>query len=119
MKSLSVGLPCPLFWCFCDTINVEWGTLLASLELLAGGFSAGWTGGWHRQARKGVHAMFIDHTKINTMPLILGPLFDRENRPGLRYADTENLVLQYRTDTEALRTLLPECYEPADDPTVR
>jgi acetoacetate decarboxylase len=74
---------------------------------------------WHGKAEKGEDMMLIDPTKINAMPLVMGPLFDRENRPGLVYADTENLVLQYRTDIEAVRAVLPECYEPAEDPAVR
>jgi acetoacetate decarboxylase len=62
--------------------------------------------------------MLIDQTKIYMMPLIMGPLYDRENRPGLVYSDTDSLVLQYQTNREAVRALLPTCYEPANDPMV-
>jgi acetoacetate decarboxylase len=53
------------------------------------------------------------------MPLILGPLYDRENRPGLVYTAYESLVLQYTTDPDAIPPLLPDCYKPSPNATVR
>jgi acetoacetate decarboxylase len=63
--------------------------------------------------------MIIDRDKINTMPLIIGPLYDRENRPGLVYTAYESLVLQYQTDSDAIPPLLPGCFSPSPDATVR
>ena len=50
------------------------------------------------------------------MPLILGPVADRSK--GSKYERVEMLALQYQTEYDSVKALLPECYEPADDPTV-
>jgi acetoacetate decarboxylase len=62
--------------------------------------------------------MKLDPKKIYTMPLIMGPLFERETRPGLVYANVESLMLVYQTDPDAIPPLLPEPYQPVDEPTV-
>lgn len=63
--------------------------------------------------------MIIDRDKINTMPLIMGPLYDRKNRPGIVYASFESLILEYKTDLDAIPPLLPECFKPSPNATVR
>ncbi len=63
--------------------------------------------------------MNIDRNKINMMPLIMGPLFDRETRPSLIYADTESLILQLQSDRSAIQALLPDCFQAGADATVR
>jgi acetoacetate decarboxylase len=62
--------------------------------------------------------MQIDRTKINLMPLILGPLWDQKNLPKHVYASVESLMLQYETDPAAIPPLLPEPYRPGKSPTV-
>lgn len=63
--------------------------------------------------------MIIDRDQINTMPLIMGPLYEREKRPGLVYTSYESLVLQYKTDMDAIPPLLPECFKPSPNAMVR
>jgi len=53
----------------------------------------------------------LDPGKIYQMPLVMGPQFDKEQLPGLKYPQIENFVIQYQTDSEAAMKLLPECYE--------
>lgn len=62
--------------------------------------------------------MKIDHTKINFMPLIRGPLWDQSNLPKHNYEHVESLMLQYETDPDAIPPLLPEPYTPGKSPTV-
>jgi len=62
--------------------------------------------------------MPIDPTGIHVTPFIMGPVFDRKSLPGLVHADTELLILDYRTDRDAIRPLLHHCYELGEDPTV-
>ena len=62
--------------------------------------------------------MEIDPSKYYRMPLIMGPLFDRENLPRIVYTEVEVLALQYQTDPDAIPALLPDCYRPAKEPTV-
>jgi acetoacetate decarboxylase len=50
------------------------------------------------------------------MPLIMGPVAARSK--GSTYERVEMLALQYQTDYDAVKALLPECYDPTDDPTV-
>jgi len=52
------------------------------------------------------------------MPLIMGPLFDKENLPRIVYTEVETLALQYQTDSDAIDALLPDCYRPTKEPTV-
>ena len=49
------------------------------------------------------------------MPLVLGPVADRNK--GTTYESVEMLSLQYKTEYESARMLLPECYELEDNPT--
>lgn len=62
--------------------------------------------------------MNIDRTKINFMPLIRGPLWDRKSLPRHVYANVESLLLQYETDPDAIPPLLPEPFRPGKSPTV-
>ena len=53
------------------------------------------------------------------MPLIMGPVEpERQNRVGRVYGEVEWIGLQYQTDLDAIRALLPECYRPAEKPMV-
>jgi acetoacetate decarboxylase len=60
----------------------------------------------------------LDPAKVYSMPLIMGPVFDRESRPGRVYGETESLSFTFRTDADAARELVPECFLVPDDPTV-
>lgn len=62
--------------------------------------------------------MIIDHSKINIMPLIRGPLWDQKSLPKHVYARSESIVLQYETDPNAILPLLPEPYKPGKAPMV-
>ncbi len=62
--------------------------------------------------------MKIDPTKLNSMPLISGPLMDLQNPTRSTYSTIEVLLLQYETDPEAIPPLLPEPYKPASTPRV-
>lgn len=62
--------------------------------------------------------MKLDNSKYYRMPLIMGSIFDRENIPQFLYPKTESLVLQYKSDPEAIYFLLPECYLPTKEPIV-
>lgn len=63
--------------------------------------------------------MNINRDKINIMPLMMGPLFDRETRPPLIYADTESVVIQFQSDKDAIQSLLPDCFRAGSDSSVR
>lgn len=60
--------------------------------------------------------MKFDPKKIYMMPLITGPVADRTR--GSQYKSVEMLSLQYKTNYDSVKALLPICYEPADEPTV-
>jgi acetoacetate decarboxylase len=60
--------------------------------------------------------MKIDSSKIYSMPLIGGPIFDK-GKP-IPYPEVEGLVVQYETTKEAIAALLPECYQPGAEPMV-
>ena len=62
--------------------------------------------------------MKLDNNKYYRMPLIMGSLFDRDSIPQIIYPKTESLVLQYKSDPEAIHSLLPECYLPTKEPIV-
>lgn len=62
--------------------------------------------------------MKIDSSKYYRMPLIMGPLFGREKLPRIAYTEVEVLALQYQADPDAIPALLPDCYRPAEEPTV-
>jgi acetoacetate decarboxylase len=57
-----------------------------------------------------------DKDKLYTMPLLAGPLLDK--RQPIPYPDVEGVLVQYETTREAIAALLPDCYEPADEPLV-
>ncbi|NIQ32921.1 MAG: acetoacetate decarboxylase, partial [Nitrososphaeria archaeon] len=60
--------------------------------------------------------MNLDPKKLYMMPLIMGPISDRNQ--GSQYEKVEMLSLQYKTNHEAVEALLPDCFKPADEPTV-
>jgi acetoacetate decarboxylase len=61
--------------------------------------------------------MKLDPSKQYRMPLIIGPVFDRQATP-LPYRQVEAVAIQYLTDPEAIPPLLPDCYQPAAKPMV-
>jgi len=62
--------------------------------------------------------MKIDPGQVYNMPLVAGAVFELADRPRYVYKHTENLILQYHTDPEAIRAVLPECYQVAKEPLV-
>ena len=54
--------------------------------------------------------MQLDPAKVYSMPLIMGPVFDRESLPGRIYGETESLAVTFRTDAGAARALVPDCF---------
>lgn len=54
--------------------------------------------------------MKLDPDKVYSMPLIMGPVFDRETRPGRVYGETESLSVTFHTEAEAVRALVPDCF---------
>jgi acetoacetate decarboxylase len=62
--------------------------------------------------------MKIDPTKIYQMPQIMGPLYDKENLPGIPYPAIENYAIQFQTDREAAKNLVPDCYQVDQKPVV-
>jgi acetoacetate decarboxylase len=64
--------------------------------------------------------MKIEVDKFYRMPLIMGPLATLHDRVAsqIQYKQVEVVALQYQTDPEAIRSLLPDCYRPAKNPTV-
>ena len=62
--------------------------------------------------------MKIDSSKIYLMPLIMGPIADREKLVGSVYGEVQYLSLQYQTDPNAIQVLLPDCYQPSEKPIV-
>jgi acetoacetate decarboxylase len=60
--------------------------------------------------------MKLDDDKIYAMPLIMGQLFDQAERPGNVYSKVENLILQFKTDREAVLPLVPDCYQIGPEP---
>jgi len=48
----------------------------------------------------------------------MGPLFEREKPPRIDYPQIETVALQYHTDSDSIKELLPECYQPAKEPIV-
>jgi len=51
------------------------------------------------------------------MPIIMGP-FWRGKKPKFEYPKVEVVGMQYLTDSGALKSLLPECYKPSEEPMV-
>ena len=62
--------------------------------------------------------MKVDPNKIYLMPLISGWISETGKLRNAGYAEVEFLVLQYQTDSDAARALLPDCYQPAKEPIV-
>lgn len=62
--------------------------------------------------------MNLDDNKYYRMPFIMGAAFDRDNIFQTLYPKFETLVLQYKSDQETIASLLPECYQPAEEPVV-
>jgi acetoacetate decarboxylase len=62
--------------------------------------------------------MKIDRTKLNIMPLILGPVRDLEDLPGNNYASVESLMITFETNPDAIPPLLPEPFKPGKEPNV-
>ena len=62
--------------------------------------------------------MQIDRSKIHTMPLIVGPLWDQKELPRNVYTHVETLMLQYETDPDAIGALLPDPFRPGKTPLV-
>jgi len=62
--------------------------------------------------------MEIDPTKLYTMPLIMGPQYNKNPLPRISYPQSETVVIQYKTVYDAARELVPDCYLVDEDPTV-
>jgi acetoacetate decarboxylase len=52
------------------------------------------------------------------MPLIMGPMFDLDNKPKWAYPQVDVLAFQYMTDKSVIETLVPDCFHPAKEPIV-
>src|SRR5674476_1349151 len=55
--------------------------------------------------------MNLDDNKYYRMPFIMGAAFDRDNI-------FQTLYPKYESDQETIASLLPECYQPAEEPVV-
>jgi acetoacetate decarboxylase len=62
--------------------------------------------------------MKLDPSKIYSMPLIMGPVSDQDMRSGRVYGEAESLSVTCRTDAEAARALVPDCFTIPDDATL-
>jgi acetoacetate decarboxylase len=62
--------------------------------------------------------MKIDQTKLYMMPHIMGPQYEKNPLPNLSYPQSENIVIQYKTNYDAARRLVPDCYLVDQKPTV-
>ncbi len=62
--------------------------------------------------------MELDPDKIYMMPLIMGPIGDRKEGMRPVYGKVHVVGLQYLTDADAMKLLLPDCYLPAEEPLV-
>ena len=62
--------------------------------------------------------MKIDPTKLYMMPHLMGPQYNREPLPRLSYPQSENVAIMYKTDYDAARQLVPDCYIVDEEPTV-
>jgi acetoacetate decarboxylase len=62
--------------------------------------------------------MKLDPEKYYVMPLAIGPITDLKHPLKLVYEHMDALNLVYRSDPDAMRELLPECFQLADDPVV-
>ncbi|MEZ5175123.1 MAG: acetoacetate decarboxylase family protein [Acidimicrobiia bacterium] len=62
--------------------------------------------------------LVTDPSQVYTMPLIVGPVFDRQARPGRVYWRLETLAASFRTDRDAVLPLVPDCFEVPQDPMI-
>ena len=62
--------------------------------------------------------MKIEPEKIYQMPLLMGPVYERDNLPKIHYRQVEAFAIQYHSDPDAIRAVLPECYSQAEEPIV-
>jgi acetoacetate decarboxylase len=62
--------------------------------------------------------MSYEPSKHYRMPLLLGPMFDYGDVPVWSYPEIDVVAYQYLTQQEALESVLPDCYKPANDPMV-
>jgi len=62
--------------------------------------------------------MKLDASQVYSLPLIMGPVFEREGRPGRVYGEVESLAATFKTDRDAVVPLVPDCYTVPTDPTV-
>jgi acetoacetate decarboxylase len=60
----------------------------------------------------------IDNTKIYMMLHIQGPLYEKESLPGIPYPKTETIAMQFQTEGEAARRLVPNSYDVDPAPVV-
>jgi acetoacetate decarboxylase len=61
--------------------------------------------------------MKIDPHNYYRMPLIMGPQWEGQP-PRLNYTQTEVVAIQYITEPEAIKELLPDCYKLGKEPRV-
>jgi acetoacetate decarboxylase len=59
-----------------------------------------------------------DADKHYRTPFMMGPLFDRAAPPKLAYPQVEVLAFQFLTEPQAIESVLPEPYRPAEEPLV-
>ena len=62
--------------------------------------------------------MKLDPTKYYRMPLIMGPMLNRNTDMRLAYPQVEVCAFQFFTDPAAAKTLLPDCYTIGKDALV-
>lgn len=62
--------------------------------------------------------MEIDPNKIYLMPLIGGPIAEKREDLRPHLGEAEWFVLQYQTDSNALKALIPKCFQLTDKPVV-
>lgn len=62
--------------------------------------------------------MKLDDGLVYTMPLVMGPAFEKAKRPGHVYGEMEILLAISRTEREVLLPLVPPCFVIPEEPTV-
>lgn len=55
--------------------------------------------------------MKFNPNKLYMMPQIMGPLYEKEALPRIQYPQTESFGIQFESENEAVRALVPECYD--------
>lgn len=63
--------------------------------------------------------MRLDPTKLYMMPQIMGPLYEKEDLPKIQYPQSESIGIQFLTEVEAVRALVPDCYDVAQEVVVK